>query len=270
MNITETIQRDTEEAERRVQQAVADRSEKLSLAGLRIERLPSALRAAKNLLELDLTSTHILVGLEPLDALSNLRSLQLAWSGVHDLSPLSGLRSLRSLGLMECLELSNLEPLRSLQSLQMLDLSLCASVWDLRPLESLTNLLFLYLNSWNEVDDLGPLSSLNSLVHLDLSGCLAIEDIRPIASLPSLQCLHMSYVKPGLDLRPLQTLPTLKEFEALQVPLDCAPGAAPLCGWGLLTDLYADCLLGPPESVGSEDEYDNCLERVRTWQAAQR
>jgi Leucine-rich repeat (LRR) protein len=87
-------------------------------------------------LELDLSrgehsGLEILTRLPPeLERLTSLQSLDLSWCGKlpGDLSPLTGLASLQSLDLRECLLNDNLTPLASLTSLRSLNLRNCLGV----------------------------------------------------------------------------------------------------------------------------------------------
>ena len=89
-----------------------------------------------------------------------LTGLKLNWCRLDDLSPLSGLASLKTLDL-NYNEISDLSPLAGLTKLKTLDL--CENeISDLSPLAGLANLLTLEIRD-NKTNDLSPLSRLPKL-----------------------------------------------------------------------------------------------------------
>lgn len=170
------------EAKRRIEEARRTGAESLDLGDLGLRELPASLRDLPYLRALYLgrayptetgelkwdwgRETSELIDLSPLAEFLELRSLNLACTGVTDLSPLSGLASLQSLDLGS------------------------TGVTDLSPLSGLAGLQRLSLFSTG-VKDLLPLSGLQGLQSLILQGCEGVTDLSPLESLPRLQSLNL-------------------------------------------------------------------------------
>jgi hypothetical protein len=133
--------------------------------------------------------------------------LDLARSGVADLSPLAGLTALQKLSLWYT-QVEDLSPLAGLTGLTNLDLS-GTQVEDLSPLAGLTALMRLDLGG-TQVEDLSPLAGLTSLRVLDLQ-CPRVEDLSPLAGLTALRNLHLWDTRVE-DLSPLAGLTALQEL----------------------------------------------------------
>ena len=156
--------------------------------------LPHSIRTLTALESLDLSFSKV-SNLAPLSGLTALESLALSGTQVSDLTPLSGLTALESLKLMRS-QASDLTPLSGLTALKSLDLR-GTQVSDLTPLSGLTALKSLYLRG-TQVNDLDPLRGLERLEHLDLRDC----DLRAIPRelYKRLQVVHMDneYHEKGL------------------------------------------------------------------------
>ncbi|MFG6464478.1 leucine-rich repeat domain-containing protein [Roseateles sp. DXS20W] len=225
------------EARRLIDEALAQGASQLSLAGLRLRRLPEGLaKLAPALTSLDLSGCWALESVDalarllllrdlklsecgelrdlgPLSGLSQLQSLNLSWCGeLRDLEALSGLSQLQSLDLSGCGELRDLGPLSGLSQLQSLDLSGCGELRDLGPLSGLSQLQSLDLSQCGELCDLGPLSGLSQLQSLDLIGCGELRDLWPLSSLSQLQSLNLSWCRELRDLWPLSSLSQLQSL----------------------------------------------------------
>ena len=166
-----------------------------------------ALAGLKNLRFLVLSANSRVRDIKPLSALTNLKHLELSYSGVKDVAPLVRLTNLNHLNL-NYNQVSDIGPLAELVDLNYLVLSR-NRITDLRALSGLTNLSHLDLNE-NRVTDLGPLARLTSLEHLDLRDNKAI-DLVPLARLTSLNRLYLSG-NPISDLSPLSGLTALSEL----------------------------------------------------------
>ncbi len=157
-------------------------------------------------LDLNLSSTGV-VDANFLTGRSNLHSLDASFTGIEDMSGLSGCTTLASLNLRAAFRLGQLAPLAALVNLQSLLLMYCP-VADLAPLAGLTKLEILDLEG-TAVADLSPLVGLANLKKLDIKG-IAAWDLRPLHGLLSLQTLRMSTDFPEAELASLRkALPNL-------------------------------------------------------------
>ena len=188
----------------------------------------------------------------------NLEDLNIGgWDGgnqVSDLSPITGLINLRSIGFMEN-PISDLSPLRELRNLTFIygreskvsDLSPIAGLTqlkhidftftdppvthDTKQLSRLVNLTFLGLHS---VDDLTPLARLTKLEKLFFGGTDNIRDLKPLVGLTNLRQIHICCM--GIsDLSPLRNLTKLQH---LYLPFANISDLTPLAGLTGLEDLY--------------------------------
>jgi hypothetical protein len=122
----------------------------------------------------DLAGVQNLTGLESFTVTGGLHS----GSEIRDLSPLAGLRRLKTLVFDDALFYADLTPLEGLTELTTLRLRLETGL-DFGPLEELHNLRTLELSSVR-MTDLHPLEGLHQLTHLDLHNNPALKDIRPL------------------------------------------------------------------------------------------
>lgn len=153
------------------------------------ELLP--IEAFTNLTSLDLSNCH-LIDISPLAELSNLTSLQLVDDLVtFDIAPLTHLTKLISLRLA-LPELSDINELSELKNLEKLDLSYGFELTNIQSLAFLKKLSWLSLEECTELTDLTPLSELTALRYLDLSNCESITDVSPLAELNQLQFVDLT------------------------------------------------------------------------------
>ena len=127
--------------------------------------------------------------LSPLSGLTSLKTLRLSSNSISDVSDLSGLTSLKTLRLSSN-SISDVSDLSGLTSLKTLYLSY-NSISDVSDLSGLTSLERLYLSS-NSISDASDLSGLTSLEWLDLS-YNSISDVSDLSGLVSLKTLYLSY-----------------------------------------------------------------------------
>lgn len=224
------------EAQRRIAVEAEEKTGKLDLSGLWLERLPEEISRLSHLVELDVSGRYDqprlpLESLTPIAALANLVSLNCSLTKVSDLGPISGLLSLTSL---ECFgaQISNLSPLSELVSLSSLDC--CETqVIELSPLSMLDSLTNLNC-SGTEVSDLGPLSALVALEHLSC-GATPVCDLEPLSGLVLLSSLDCG----GTQVADLTPLSGLASLASLNVPASNVSDLSPLSGLVLLE--YLDC-----------------------------
>ena len=147
--------------------------------------------------------------LKGLEFATNLETLELRKNQMSDLSPLSGLKSLKETWI-EGKMISDLSPFAGLTDLEGL------SVWklainDLSPLKGLTKLRWLSLgHNSKSVSNVSPLAGLRSLKRLQLYG-MGLSDISPLANLTGLRVLdlrasNISDVSPLVGLNELESL----------------------------------------------------------------
>jgi hypothetical protein len=151
----------------------------LDLSGTEVSNLESVKRL--DLTNLNLSRTKV-SDMEPLRALTNLRSLVLSGTQVSDIEPLRALTNLRWLDLSGT-QVSNLQPLQAVTDLTVLKLPR-TKVSDIEPLTENHFLCLLDLSMTN-VSDLGPLKGLTSLQKLYLSGT-QVTSLEPVYDLPKL------------------------------------------------------------------------------------
>jgi hypothetical protein len=173
----------------------------LDLSGTEVSNLESVKRL--DLTNLNLSRTKV-SDMEPLRALTNLRSLVLSGTQVSDIEPLRALTNLRWLDLSGT-QVSNLQPLRALTKLRRLDLS-GTQVSNLQPLQAVTDLTVLKLPR-TKVSDIEPLTENHFLCLLDLS-MTNVSDLGPLKGLTSLQKLYLSGTQ-VTSLEPVYDLPKL-------------------------------------------------------------
>jgi internalin A len=115
-----------------------------------------------------------------------------------DLSPLSGLKNLRTLYVPNA-PVTDLTPLSDLKNLLWLDIS-NTQVTDLTPLADSKNLQMLFASN-TKVTDLKPLSDFVNLERLEVSNT-SVKDVRPLSGLANLQALDITETQVN-DLSPL-------------------------------------------------------------------
>lgn len=155
--------------------------------------------------DLDLSDNRFIQSIEPLGDLTNLAVLNLAGTGVSDLTPIRNLTGLVELDLAHT-EVSDLSPLRYANKLTRLNMNntRITSIDVLERMPELQNLEMQFTN----VVDLQPLSQLASLRNLDLRGT-RLADLTPVAPLSALMRLNVSKT-PIRDVAPLRDLRQLR------------------------------------------------------------
>jgi internalin A len=148
---------------------------------------------------------------------------------LSDVSALSGLTALTTLGLCGCKELSALPALSGLTALTTLNLYRCERLSDVSALSGLTALTTLSLGGCARVSVLPALSGLTALTTLNLSGCERLSDASALSGLTALTTLDLTEcreVKQFAPIRPLLVhLTELKLYNCSFEDLDPA-----LCG----------------------------------------
>lgn len=176
---------------------------------------------------LDVSNNRYVQTIEPLAELSNLKTLNLAGSGITDLTPIRNLTSLVELDLSET-QVADLTPLKysdklqrlvvtntplnditvleKLPNLQSLDIS-GTGVLDIAALSAVDSLQYLYMDA-APVSDLSPVKSLDNLIELIASKTL-VRDLSPLSGLSRLEVLNLDSTYFD-DITALSSLTTLK------------------------------------------------------------
>ena len=172
----------------------------------------SPIEAFTNLTSLDLSENH-LISLEPLEQLIGLRSLKLVDDLVpFSIEPLTRLTQLVSLRLA-LPGLIDIDGLDELKNLEELDLSSNYELTNIDSLAALNQLIWLSLEDCPELTNLTPLSTLSELKTIDLSSCKSLTDVSPLAGLHKLQYLNLKGCDALTDISPLANLNELRELD---------------------------------------------------------
>ena len=201
--------------------------------------------------------------LQPLSALSALQSLNCSYNTeISDLQPLSALSALQSLNCNDT-NVSDLQPLSSLSALQSLNCN-DTNVSDLQALSSLSALQSLNCNDTN-VSDLQALSSLSALQSLDCSDT-EVSDLRPLSALSALQSLYCG----GTKVSDLQPLSALSALQSLYCGSTKVSDLQPLSALSALQSLYCSDTtvsdLQPLSSLSALHSLDCTVTMVRDLQ----
>ncbi len=141
---------------------------------------------------------------------SSLRSLNLYYNKIEDLSPIAKLHNLETLYLGYNSELEKLPDLSALKKVKVLSFRECGKLRDLRGLKEM-----IWLESLNlqqvYLSDISPLAGLVNLKSLNLY-YNKIEDLSPIANMDKLEALSVSY---NPELTKVPDLSALKKVKSL-------------------------------------------------------
>lgn len=181
--------------------------------------------------------------------LSNISQLNLDYTQVSDLSPLSNLSDLQSVSCFDT-QVSDLSPLSGLLGLQYVSCD-NTQVSDLSPLSSLSGLEGTWFNS-TQVGDLSPLSYLFRLEKIAFNET-QVNDLRPLSGLLSLRRIFFGNTQVS-DLSPLSSLPSLQRVFCANTQVnDLSPLSANLIK-GLSLNISGCPLFIPPVEFADQDE----------------
>ncbi len=166
-----------------------------------------AISAVVHAASVDLSGNRDIMNLDPLNKMSDLKSVDISGTGISDLMPLRNLNNLTDLNLSGTAVIS-LDPLRYCSNLTRLNLS-ATGVTDISVIPTYQALELLDL-SGTPVSSLTPLEGMTRLKNLNISST-AVPDLLPIAGLVSLELLDFSGT-PVTDLTPLKNLSSLKSL----------------------------------------------------------
>lgn len=129
------------------------------------------------------------LALEPITDLTNLKSLFLGWTPVHDSSFLLKLKKLERLQI-NYWKTTDLNHLRNCSELSDIRLSAASELVDISELGNLRKLEYLQMTQ-TKIEDLSPLKNLRSLKYLSLQASSKIKDFSPLFRLKNLTSLHL-------------------------------------------------------------------------------
>lgn len=133
-------------------------------------------------------------------------------SGI-DIGWISRFKSLNTLTIAECRDLTNLEVLRALPHLRHLTI-IGSDIADMSPVRHLTSLNKLQLIDCKNLSDLGPVGRLKELKNLDIAFAGQLADIAGLESLTNLETLSIVGPHKSLtDFQPLTKLSGILEIE---------------------------------------------------------
>lgn len=143
-----------------------------------------------------------------------LEKLELSFTTINDLKPLSGMPNLNQLDLLLGEETAHLPDMNGL-SLEQLNVR-HGELEDLKSLEGLVGLRKLYLRD-TTISDLSPLAGLSSLRFILLDN-ITVSDLTPLGDLQNLDTLYILNTK-VTDLTPLKKLSNLRFLEIKNTPV---------------------------------------------------
>jgi len=115
-------------------------------------------------------------------------SLDLSWSNIKDLNPLSRLKNIDTLDLSWCKVLSDLNACKNI-NINKVKLNGCKNIINISPLLNVNNLILCFCDSITDV------SSLGNVTILDLSYCTGITDVNSLKNVSSLNLTGCSKIK---------------------------------------------------------------------------
>lgn len=127
-----------------------------------------------------------------LEALKDLKSLQLAHTSMTTLAPLAGHRKLERLDVIVGRQLESIEALADLPQLLCLYIAETHKISSLEPIRHLKNLQALIIVDCGEIDSLAPLADLKALKAVSFAGAkttIRDGDLSPLTGLPNLAML---------------------------------------------------------------------------------
>lgn len=137
-----------------------------------------------------------------------IKALDLSYSQINDLTPLTELKQLTELDLSYN-QINDLTPLKKLKKLIILDLDYNYII-DLYPITELKQLTTLYLGG-NQISELSPIEALEQLIRLGLQHN-QVHELAAIKTLKKLTQLYLSYNQ-IIDLAPLKELRKLTTLD---------------------------------------------------------
>lgn len=120
-------------------------------------------------------------------------SLDLSWSNIKNLNPLSRLKNIDTLDLSYCKALSDLNACKNI-NINKVELVACENIIDVSPLLNVNNLSLRFCKSITDV------SSLGNVTILDLSYCTCIKDVISLKNVTNLNLTGCINIKKKFNL----------------------------------------------------------------------
>lgn len=139
----------------------------------------------------------------------NLKSLDLSYHQIEDLSPLAGMKQLEALYYFDARSVKDFSALAELSG--MLDLIICSDSFsnaDMQYLKGMTNIELLWIQGGKELTDIGVVANFNKLYKMNIENS-GVSDISPVAGITSLVELSLRGSKVS-DVSPLKDLVNLR------------------------------------------------------------
>lgn len=145
--------------------------------------------------------------------MKSLISLEISFcQQITDFEFLKNLNGLKSLTLSGNKQITDINFLKSLENLEEINLSSCDGIEDFSPLRELDKLKKINIHNCTLIDDISFLKDLKKLTSLDISWCRQIKDFSPVGSLHGLEELNLSRSNQLQDISFLESLKNLKEL----------------------------------------------------------
>ncbi|GAA0925077.1 hypothetical protein [Nonomuraea longicatena] len=187
---------------------------RLNLSRTKVASLEGFVDAFPHLTELDVTSCDAIDDVRPLSGASNLRSLDVSWTSVTDLTGLRDLPALEELTVGE--KLVSLDGLDALPSLRKLAFGPGSDLKHLAPGGPHPQVTELDLR-FTSLPDLSIVSRFPSVTEISLSASNHVTSLEPLRGHPSLAKVQLTLTTRLKDLSPLGDLPALRELELFNV-----------------------------------------------------
>ena len=229
----------------------------LDLSGRNIQYL-DGIEALRNLRVLNLSNNRVR-DFTPLGKLRKLQELDLSSNRIHGISSLPSMPGLKRLVLWNN-RISDVTSLAKNQQLEYLDLS-ANRIEDISPLVELYKLRTLNLRQ-NRVTDITPLAGLTNLTYLNLHSNTKIQDLTPVVNLVNLEELILRNVRVSDQIEILANLTHLTNLNIRNCSVTDVTVLADLFRKGALQDepmngVYASVnMLDNPFSKNTSDAYE--------------
>lgn len=225
--------------------------------------------------DLNLSHNEGILDLEPINRLSNLRTLDVSFTQIQDISPARNLTNLHNLNCSNTF-ISSVDALVYSMGLAILNIS-NTNVKSLDPIANLSKLVILDISN-TEIDnldacvemtlledlkmrntlitDLTPLGALTSLIYLDLSNNQQLQSLDPLKQLSNLKVLYISNTMIS-DLTPLAALSHLETLYCENAEITSLNGLELLPN---LKKVYCDnSMLGRQKAIDFMKEHPKVL-----------
>lgn len=167
---------------------------------------------------------HNCLQLEDISPLAGLRKLKSAYfmknEKLADISPLTGIPSLEDVNFFQCENIENLSPISGCRNIKRLSLTQNKKIMDFSPLQALENLERIDLSRNEHLETLDCLPDVQSVTYLVLIGCENLKDISWVENhAESLQKVRLMACPRVEDISPLKNAYLLNSLIIAQCPV---------------------------------------------------